>query len=76
MRGLIKQERDALEVALTPADPEEDAAPSDLAAIYEWLATQGRIREVAFATDDWEGIEWRTTDLGSLALRVCPTEEA
>lgn len=75
MRGLTLAERAALLDALTPADPEGDVAEPDKAVVFERLVEQDRACEIAARNERWEWHEWRATDLGHLALRVCPVED-
>jgi len=75
VRGLTAEERVALVNSLTPADPNEPDAEPGLAAIYENLTALGRCREQEAASEDYAWVEWRATDLGRLALRVCPVGE-
>lgn len=76
MRGLTPLERELLLEATSPSDPEtEPEATTNEVAVFECLETLGRVRTVVNVTDDWEWHDWRTTDLGFLALRVCPVGE-
>lgn len=76
MRGLTPIERALLVDAATPADPAQDVAPPNEADVFEQLQVLGRVRVVAGANDEWTWHDWRTTDLGFLALRVCPVGES
>lgn len=80
MRGLSNKEREELLGATAPfnADPNDASAlanPDD-STVLNGLEQRGCVRVVELENDDWVWQEWRATELGHLALRVCPPEEA
>lgn len=77
MRGLTPIERELLVEALTPSDPESGVeATLEEDSVFQHLSALGRVVVEVTTTDDWYLEDWRATELGRLALRVCPSEEA
>lgn len=76
MRGLTAEEREALSAAVIEADPINDEVVSpDRAVIFDRLVQLGRAVLLTHVVDRLEWEEWRSTELGNLALRVCPVDE-
>lgn len=77
MRGLTQPERSELLDAMTPAQLcESNIATDAQRVVLGVLVTQGRLAYFVRSDDEFEWSEWRATDLGRLAARVCPVEES
>ena len=78
MRGLTDAERSVLADVAEPAEcdgPPEPCASDGERALCQALTVQGRAAVVSRENDEWNWEEWQATDLGRLALRVCPVGE-
>lgn len=78
MRGLTDKQRLLLTDAARPlSDPllDEIEASPDEQSCFDDLVASGRAVVVARENAEWTWEEWLATDLGRLALRVCPAGE-
>lgn len=73
MRGLTPIERECLAWSLTTDESEHVSVAHR--ACFSALSARGLVSSVKGGDVDWVWTDWLATDLGRLALRVCPMEE-
>jgi len=79
VRGLTQAERVELLEAAIPPTPDQHTKPGvendSQAAVLAQLHICGRVCVMDWETEEYFGTGWFATELGRLALRVCPVGE-